>query len=135
MAPRYLLDTNTCIYIRRNQPTKVLERFEKTDPGELGISIITYGELFYGATKSLEPERATAALDSFLSLVPVLSLPESAGRTYGQLRAALEVKGSIIGTNDLWIAAHALAADLTLVTNNEREFKRVKDLKFENWAK
>lgn len=132
---RYLLDTNICIYIRRKRPPEILARFKNLQPGDLGISVITYGELSYGAAKSAEPERAQAGLQRLIEIVPVLPLPEDAGRAYGAIRAALGARGSPIGPNDLWIAAHALASRLILVTNNEREFKRVKGLTLENWAK
>ena len=135
MAPRYLLDTNICIHIRQKRPAEVLNRFKRLEPGDVGISVITYGELAYGAAKSAEPERAADALARLTELLPVLSLPEDAGPAYGAIRAALAAKGNLIGPSDLWIAAHAMAASLTLVTSNEREFKRVKGLKIENWAK
>ena len=136
MSLRYLLDTDTCIFLRRkNPPPSLVGRFERLELGEVGMSIITFGELAYGAVKSPEPERQLSVLERLVVLIPVLPLPEGAGRAYGEQRAGLEVKGTIIGSNDLWIAAHALAADLTLVTNNEREFRRVKDLKIENWTK
>jgi tRNA(fMet)-specific endonuclease VapC len=132
---RYLLDTSICIYIRRKRPVDILERFKTLEPGDVGISVITYGELAYGARKSAEPEQAQAGLQRLIELVPVLPLPEDAGRAYGAIRAALAASGSPIGPNDLWIAAHALASRLALVTSNEREFKRVKGLKLETWAK
>jgi tRNA(fMet)-specific endonuclease VapC len=136
MSPRYLLDTDTCIFFRRkNPPPSLVGRLEKLESGEIGISVITFGELAYGVAKSSEPERALSVLERLIERIPVLTLPESAGRIYGEQRAALEVKGMMIGSNDLWIAAHAVAADLVLVTNNEREFRRVNDLKIENWAK
>lgn len=134
MPARYLLDTDICIYIRRAQPPRILERFEHLKPGDAAISVITYGELAYGVAKSATPEKAAAALQRLIAVLPVLHLPEDAGRTYGNIRAALASKGTLIGPNDLWIAAHALASRLTLVTNNEREFRRMKDLKIENWA-
>ena len=134
MSLRYLLDTNICIYIRGKQP-KVVAHFEKLERGDVGISIITYGELAYGVARSAHPERAVAGLYQLTSLLPVLPLPLEAGEKYGPLRASLEKQGKTIGSNDLWIAAHAIAANLILVTNNEREFKRVPGLKFENWAK
>ncbi len=133
MAARYLLDTNICIYIRKQRPPAVLARFEKLKAGEALLSVITYGELLYGAAKSTQREQALRALQELTSLLPVLPLPEDAAEHYGQIRAALEAKGEIIGGNDLWIAAHARAAGLIVVTNNEREFKRVKGLKVENW--
>jgi tRNA(fMet)-specific endonuclease VapC len=132
--PRYLLDTNICIYIRRQKPERVLRRFDKAGPEEAAISVITYGELLYGATKSLRREAALETLREFVRLVPPLPLPEKAAEVYGFIRADLEARGEIIGANDLWIAAHALASGLTLVTNNETEFRRVRGLKVQNWA-
>lgn len=134
MPVRYLLDTNICIYIRRHRPPEVLARFQQLDPGEAAISVVTWGELLYGAEKSQQRSKAMHLLEEFTASVPVLPLPEGAGRAYGAIRAALETKGEPIGNNDLWIAAHASAAALTLVTNNEREFKRVAGLKVRNWA-
>lgn len=134
MAVRYLLDTNICIYIRRQNPAKLLARFQKLKPGEAAISIITFGELHYGAEKSQSAGRAQKELQSLLTALPVLPLPVDAGKSYGEIRADLERRGEIIGGNDLWIAAHAEAADLVLVTNNEREFRRITGLRIENWA-
>jgi tRNA(fMet)-specific endonuclease VapC len=131
---RYLLDTNICIYIRQNRPEEVLRRFRKLRPGEAALSVITYGELFYGAAKSLQRAAALERLQELVRLLPALALPDSAGEAYGSIRADLESKGEMIGNNDLWIAAHALAAGLVLVTNNEREFRRVRGLKVQNWA-
>jgi len=134
MEPRYLLDTNICIYIRQKRPEEVLRRFRKLRPGEAGLSVITYGELLYGAAKSEQRVAALERLRELVLLLPALALPESAAETYGTIRAELESKGEMIGNNDLWIAAHAVAAGLTLVTNNEREFRRVRGLKIQNWA-
>ena len=134
MEPRYLLDTNICIYIRQKRPEEVLRRFRKLRPGEAALSVITYGELQYGAAKSAQRESALERLRELVNLLPALSLPETAGEAYGMIRAQLESRGEMIGNNDLWIAAHAMAARLTLVTNNEREFRRVRGLKIQNWA-
>jgi tRNA(fMet)-specific endonuclease VapC len=134
MEPRYLLDTNICIYIRQKRPDQVLRRFQKLRPGEAVLSIITYGELLYGAAKSAQPREALERLRELVHLLPALSLPETAGEVYGRIRAELESKGQMIGNNDLWIAAHAVATGLTLVTNNEKEFRRVPGLKIQNWA-
>jgi tRNA(fMet)-specific endonuclease VapC len=98
------------------------------------ISVITWGELRHGAERSTRRESVVESLDEFAALVSVEPLPKAAGQEYGAIRAALEARGTPIGNNDLWIAAHARAAGLTLVTNNESEFQRVKDLKIENWA-
>lgn len=129
----YLWDTDTCIYARR-KPPKIVARLEKLDPGNVHISVVTYGELVYGATKSTNRVQALSNLELFVAGVPVLPLPEGAGSAYGLIRAELATRGAI-GPNDLWIAAHALAADLTLVTNNEREYRRVRGLKVENWVR
>jgi tRNA(fMet)-specific endonuclease VapC len=134
MEPRYLLDTNICIYIRQRRPEEVLRRFRKLRPGEAALSVITYGELLYGVAKSAQRVAAFEQLRELIRLLPAVALPENAAETYGTLRADLETKGQMIGNNDLWIAAHALASKLTLVTNNVREFQRVRGLKIENWA-
>jgi tRNA(fMet)-specific endonuclease VapC len=134
MAVRYLLDTNIYIYIRRNRPTQVLERFSRLEPGEAAISVITYGELLYGAEKSAHRSRALETLTRAVAHTPVLPLPEDAGPVYGQIRANLQANGELIGANDMWIAAHAQAAKLILVTNNEREFRRIPSLQIQNWA-
>ena len=134
MATRYLLDTNICIYIHRQRPEKVLTRFQKLKPGDAAISVVTWGELLYGAEKSKQKKKALQMFEEFKTFVPVLPIPEAAGNAYGIIRASLDSKGTPIGNNDLWIAAHAKAADLTIVTNNEREFQRIPGLKIQNWA-
>jgi tRNA(fMet)-specific endonuclease VapC len=131
---RFLLDTNICIYIRRKKPEEVLRRFRTLKPGEAALSVITFGELVYGAEKSAQRAAALEVLRELAQVLPVLGMPETAAETYGTIRAELERKGQMIGNNDLWIAAHAKAAGLTLVTNNEREFRRVHGLKVQNWA-
>jgi tRNA(fMet)-specific endonuclease VapC len=134
MEARYLLDTNICIYIRQKRPDDVLRRFEKLRQSEAAISVITYGELLYGAQKSSHRAPALERLRELVMLLPALPLPEHAAASYGKIRAELESRGEMIGNNDLWIAAHAIAADLILVTNNESEFRRVRGLKIQNWA-
>ena len=131
---RYILDTNMCVYLRRNRPAEVVRRFGRLGPGEAVISVVTYGELYYGAEKSSARERLLRSFEELIALVSVEPLPGTAGAQYGAIRAMLERRGEVIGNNDLWIAAHARASDLTLVTNNEREFRRVSGLKIENWA-
>ncbi|HSM90070.1 MAG TPA: type II toxin-antitoxin system VapC family toxin [Desulfobacterales bacterium] len=121
-------------YIQRQRPENVLGRFEKLEPGDAAISVITWGELLYGAQKSKQRRKVFQLLAEFKTFVPVLPIPETAGNTYGMIRASLESQGQPIGNNDLWIAAHAKAADLTIVTNNEREFRRISGLKVVNWV-
>ena len=111
-----------------------MRHFEKIRPGEAAVSVITYGELLYGANKSVDREASLETLREFFRLVPALPLPESAADVYGFIRADLEARGEVISPNDFWIAAHAIASGLTLVTNNEKEFRRVRGLKIQNWA-
>jgi len=134
MEARFLLDTNICIYIRRKKAEEVLRRFRMLKAGEAALSVITFGELAYGAEKSAQRVPALELLRELARVLPVMGLPETAANAYGTIRAELERKGQLIGNNDLWIAAHAKAAGLTLVTNNEREFRRVRGLRVENWA-
>lgn len=134
MEIRYLLDTNICIYVRRKKPERVFRRFDNLSAGQAAISVVTYGELLYGANKSMSRDAALTGVGEFVRLVPPLPLPEKAGEVYGFIRAELESRGETISANDLWIAAHALASGLTLVTNNEKEFRRVRGLKIQNWA-
>ncbi len=134
MKLTYLLDTNICIYIAKQKPVSVLKKFEQLAVGTVGMSTITYGELIYGAQKSHYSERAMTALEELTSLIPPLPLPTDTAKFYGIARQQLQQQGNIIGNNDLWIAAHALAMDLIVVTNNTREFSRVDKLTFENWV-
>jgi len=131
--PRFLLDTNIFIYIRRRHPEQVVTRFRQLNAGEAAVSVITYGELLYGAEKSVTRDRAFEQLEELASLLQVLPMPMEAAAMYGGIRASLETKGRMIGANDIWIAAHAKARNLVLVTNNEREFKRVAGLQIQNW--
>jgi tRNA(fMet)-specific endonuclease VapC len=101
---------------------------------EAVLSVITYGELVYGVEKSQVREQARGHLAELASLLPVMELPMRAGEFYGSIRATLAARGDMIGNNDLWIAAHAKAAGLILVTNNEREFRRIHGLEIQNWA-
>jgi len=134
MAPRLLIGTDIFIHVRQRR-TDVIARFKRVPAGDAAISVITYGELIYGVQKSAQRDRAIEVLTEMIGLLPVLALPPNAASTYGEIRAALEAKGEIIGNNDLWIAAHAKAAGLTLVTNNQREFSRIKGLKIETWVR
>lgn len=134
MQLRFLLDTNICIHVRQQRPPTVLARFQRLKAGEAAISVVTYGELLHPIEKSRWREQGSRQLAELASLLPVLALPAQAGATYGAIRAGLEAKGEIIGNNDLWIAAHAKAAELILVTNNEQEFRRVPGLKVQNWV-
>ena len=134
MKIRYLLDTYTFIYIRNHRPPQVLERFSFLKPGTIGISVITYGELIRGVERSEHKKNNYEKLNHFIELIPVQVMPEDTGAHYGEIRAALEKAGKVIGNNDLWIASHARAIGVTLITNNTKEFSRVDDLTLENWV-
>ena len=131
---RYLLDTNTCIYIAKRKPVQVLSRLRRMRPGDVGMSVVTYLELVYGAWKSQSVEVNLAKIEQLRLLVPVQSLDVGASKHYGRIRTELEKKGSPIGPYDLLIAAQALSLGLTLVTNSVREFAGVEGLRLENWA-
>jgi len=133
-AVRYLLDTNICIYIAKNNPLEVRDRFERHGVHELAMSIITVGELRFGAEKSQSRQRALRIIDQLVQMIPPHSLPLAAAEHYGQIRAHLSQQGQPIGNNDLWLAAHARAEGWTLVSNNLREFSRVPGLRVENWV-
>lgn len=130
---RYLLDTNTCIYIIKRSPEQVMHRFKRLRVGDVGVSAITVCELQFGVANSSQPERNQQALTEFLGPLEVMDFPAPAAVTYGEIRAHLQRSGRPIGSYDLLLAAHALHENLTLVTNNLREFARVPNLRAENW--
>lgn len=130
----YLLDTNICIYALKNRPAEVLARLQEVGRGAVALSVITVLELRQGAEKSQQREANHSRLDFFLSPMAILPFDEEAARAGAKLRAHLERQGTPIGDLDSLIAAHALARDLVLVTNNLREFERVPGLQTENWV-
>ena len=135
---KYLLDTNICIYIINEKSEKVLRKFEQYPVYEFGISSITHAELQYGIEKSKNKTKNTNqdALDEFL--LPLTILPFHGKKLvtcYGEIRASLESKGKTIGPLDMLIAAHALSLDLTIISNNIKEFSRIPNLKCENWIR
>jgi len=129
---RYLLDTNICIYLIKQKPPQVLERFCSLSLLDIGISSITVAELEYGASKSQQQERNRHALTEFLLSLEIIEFSQAAAVIYGNIRTDLESKGLVIGSMDMLIAAHAMSLDLTLVTNNIREFSRIPHLSLEN---
>lgn len=130
---RYLLDTDTCINIIRSKDDALIRRVTAAEIENLSISTITIAELEFGAAKSTCPEQNTLALSRFLAPFRILAFDTKAAYLYGIARVRLQSLGQIIGPYDLLIAAHALADDLTLVTNNIKEFKRVDGLRLESW--
>lgn len=134
MPLRYLLDSDICIYAMKHRPQRLLQRLDRLAP-VTALSVIVYGELCFGRESSRRKDEAAAHLSALLEAIQVLPLPPDAGTRYGEIRAELERRGRSIGANDTWIAAHALSEDLALVTNNEREFARVRGLRIENWLR
>ena len=133
---KYLLDTNFCIYIINEKPEKVLKKFELYPVHEFGISSVTHTELQYGVEKSKNKNTNQDALDEFL--LPLTILPFQGKRLvacYGEIRVSLESKGRTIGPLDMLIAAHALSLDLTIISNNIKEFERIPNLRCENWIR
>jgi tRNA(fMet)-specific endonuclease VapC len=135
MIRRYMLDTDICIYLAKNKYPQVTARFNRLKPEQPVMSAITFGELQFGANKSTERSRTLSQLAQLTQYIPVESVTTTAAQAYGEIRAALEKLGRIIGNNDIWIAAHAMALSATLATNNDREFLRVTGLSVENWTK
>ncbi|MBI9082062.1 MAG: type II toxin-antitoxin system VapC family toxin [Desulfobacterales bacterium] len=131
---RYLIDTNICIYIMNQRPKAVIEKCRQCQPGDIGISTVTVSELRYGVAKSSRPEENAARLGAFLAPFIILAYDDAAAGVYGDVRFYLEKQGRPIGPLDMMIAAHAMSLNATLVTNNEKEFRRIKTLKVENWA-
>jgi len=131
---KVMLDTNICIYLIKQQPPTVIERFLSHPVGAIGVSSITVAELAFGVNKSRHVAKNRLALEQFLAPLNLASFDHDAALSYGRLRARLETIGSPIGSMDLLIAAHALSLGVRLVTNNLREFRRVPGLRLENWV-
>lgn len=130
--PRYLLDTNICIYLMKHQPEVVANRFAQCYAGDVVISAITYAELVYGVEMSTHPERELAHLSSLIEDIPVMPFDVAAANAYGPVRLATrEAKRDHL---DKLIAAHALSLKVTLVTNNVKDFVKYPGLVVENWV-
>lgn len=131
---RYMLDTNICIYVIKHKPEQVFIRLQGHDPEDICISSVTYAELVHGVEKSKAIEKNRVALALLLANIEIMNFDSLAAESYGKIRADLEKAGTPIGPLDMMIAGHAKALDYTVVTNNAKEFERVRDLKLENWA-
>lgn len=131
---KYMLDTNICIYVIKNKPPVVLQLFRKHQSDGLFISAVTLAELVHGAEKSEQQKKNTDALLHLLDLLQVIPFDKRAAYEYGKICAFLQKQGTLIGTMDMLIAAHARLHSFTLVTNNVREFSRVPNLAIENWC-
>jgi len=131
---RYMLDTDTCSYIMRRSHEAVLKKLEKVPVSDVCISVISKAELLFGVEVSPKRRLDEAAGSAFLRYIEVLDFPDDAAAHYAKIRAEVRARGTMIGANDLLIAAHARSLGLTLVTNNTREFKQVRNLSLENWT-
>ncbi|MGB9499592.1 MAG: type II toxin-antitoxin system VapC family toxin [Dissulfuribacterales bacterium] len=132
---KFLIDTNICIYIMNKRPIGIIQKFKQFEIGEIGVSTISVSELQYGVVKSKNRMLNKQRVEEFLAPLEIIPYDEIAANIYGGIRHKLEKRGGPIGPLDLLIAAHALSKNLVLITNNEKEFKRVKNLKVENWVK
>lgn len=131
---RYMLDTNICIYAIKHKPEKVFNILQEVDPEDVCVSSVTYAELVHGVEKSAAVEKNRLALFMLLANIEIKNFDTDAADCYGKIRADLEKKGTPIGPLDMMIAGHAQSLDLTIVTNNVKEFARVDNLKIENWT-
>ena len=131
---RYMLDTDTCSYVMKRSNDVVLTRLQDVPVSDVCISVITKSELLFGVELSPRRGQDEVALNAFLGYVEVLDFPDKAASDYAKIRADLKTRGTMIGANDLFIAAHARSLGLTLVTNNTDEFRRVQNLTIENWT-
>jgi tRNA(fMet)-specific endonuclease VapC len=129
-----MLDTDTCSYIMKRSNRALLRRLQRVSVSDVCASVITKAELLFGVESSPRRQQDETALQEFLRYVEILDLPEEAAAHYAKIRASLKAHGTMIGANDLFIAAHARSLGLTLVTNNTREFGRVPNLAIENWT-
>ena len=130
----FLLDTNICIYLIKNRPPVVLEKFKRHPPSEVSISTITLFELEYGAEKSNRKQQSQTALKKFLSPLDIVDLDQAAANEAAVIRAQREKKGTPIGPYDILIAGLARSRSMTLVTTNTKEFSRIDSLFLENWT-
>ena len=131
---RYMLDTNICIYSIKHKPESVFRRLQEHDPSEICISSVTYAELVHGVEKSQAVEKNRLALVLLLANIEILDFDALAAEAYGKIRVDLEKGGTPIGSLDMMIAGHAKSLDYCIVTNNTKEFSRVRGLKLENWV-
>ena len=133
--PRYMLDTDTCSYIMKRSHPALLKRLRAVPVTDVCMSVITKAELLYGVEVSPRRTQDAAALAAFLPYVEAVDFEDDAALHYAEIRADLKRRGTQLGANDLFIAAHARALGLTLVTNNTVAFERVSKLKLENWSR
>ena len=130
---KWMLDTNICIALIKQQPSQLLRNLNARKVGDVGISSITLTELEFGVAKNVQQEKNKAALEEFVIPLEIAPFDVAAAQFYGVVRTSLETRGTPIGSLDTLIAGHALSLGITLVTNNTKEFRRVPGLTLENW--
>ena len=133
MSVLYMLDTDTCAFILRRSSQTLLARIQSVPLAQQAISMVTLAELLYGVQVSTRRRENRAAVDALVLHLMVMEWSRGAAEHYAEIRADLKKRGQLIGSNDLMIAAHARSLGATVVTNNVKDFRRVKGLKFENW--
>ncbi len=129
---KYMLDTNIFSYMVNNN-SEVLKRFVKAEPNDISLSVISHGEILFGIQKQIPSAIKMQRINYLLQQIPIVLLNDAVTTHYAKIRTQLEIAGQPISPNDTWIAAHAMSLGATLVTNNVREFKRIKGLKVDNW--
>jgi tRNA(fMet)-specific endonuclease VapC len=129
----YMFDTNMCIYLMKNQPREVADRFSECYVGDVVMSAITFAELEYGVSVSANSARERRNLESLVEDIPVVAFDRAAASAYGPIREATRERRK--DQLDKLIAAHSVSLGVTLVTNNERDFSPYPGLKIENWVK
>jgi tRNA(fMet)-specific endonuclease VapC len=130
---RYMLDTDICIYVMKNRPMGLRQRFDEL-VSQLAMSAISVGELIYGAENSARRSQNLRMIEEFTGRLDVLPFTAEAAAHYGQIRAALRAQGRPAGVHDMLIGGHARSGGFILVTNNTREFTRMPGLQVENWV-
>ena len=132
---KFLLDTDILSYLARDASTALTDKLRSMSPDDMAMSVVTRGEIEFGLLKQPPSQATRLRMKGLLELIETLGVPPDAATHYRDLRHSLQSRGMPVGNNDMWIAAHALAEQRTLVTNNQREFGRVPGLLVENWTR
>ncbi|MBX7046912.1 MAG: type II toxin-antitoxin system VapC family toxin [Ignavibacteria bacterium] len=131
---KYLLDTNICIYTINKKNEALMNKLSEIQISDMMISSLTVAELYYGVEKSIKKNENLSSLNYFLLPFDIINFDSSDAMVYGRIRNELRKAGTPIGSNDLLIASQAISRDLILVSNNEKEFQRVPNIKLESWT-
>ncbi len=129
----YYLDSNICVYFLKGLYPSIMKTIQNINPNNIKIPSIVKAELLYGAEKSQQKTKNLSSINRFLEPFEIMPFDDDCSIVYSRIRSSMELKGTIIGPNDYIIAATVLARNGILVTNNTKEFQRIKNLKIENW--